>query len=282
MIYLHIGLPKTATSSLQEFLYEESDNCHINYLGVNQPRGQGKEHHFYTQLICFMNSQTPEELSKNLDVCRKTLTSLINGSQTPLFLSEEMLTVDNLGITWQMKIDRLSMLLSGIQYKIIVTTREPVSALHSFYTEIYHDVKLDYPSLSVFCESNNNAKIYDYNNLRSILNDSFDMSEVVFFPFEGLIKKNGIQNFLSAINVSHSPDSSLIETNTKKKTSNGSYTRKLFFREKIDKLDIAYSKKEKLYRIFGECEIPFSSKFIKKLSGDKLNHVEVLYKSELY
>lgn len=282
MIYLHIGLPKTATSSLQEFLYEESDNCHLNYLGVHQPRGQGKEHQFYTQLICFMNSQTPEELSNNLDVCRKTLISLINGSNTPLFLSEEMLTVDNLGITWQMKIDRLSMLLSGIQYKIIVTTREPVSALHSFYTEIYHDVKFDYPSLSAFCESNNNAKIYDYNNLRSVLNDSFDMSEVVFFPFEDLIKENGIYRLLTRLSIDYVAGKSLLETNTKKKTLNGSFTRKLFFREQIAKLNISYSRKETLYHIFGTREIPFSSKFIKKLEKAELDYVKQCYHSDLY
>lgn len=280
MIYIHIGLPKTATTSLQKLLYLNQSKLNINYLGVCQPRGESKEHILYESIMSCMNSQSSIALKENLSIVKKTIDDVLIDCEAPLFISEEMFTVDNLGITWQEKLSRLYAMVEGVEHKIIVTIREPVSSLHSFYTEIYHSVKDEFATLHDFCMRSNNAKVYNYNLLDDELNLLFSKRDIFYFRFEDLIRPGGVNDFFKRINMTlHCKIST---ENVKRKLSDGSYTRKEKFSELIDKVNINYRFKVGLLSLIGDYDVPLSARLIKKLSGNQYEQVVSIFSSSYY
>lgn len=283
MIYVHIGLPKTATTSLQKYLSNEKHSDKIKYIGVNQPRNSGKENDLYNSFIEYMNSQTFEALSKRRSHCEILIEQSFESTNKPLFLSEEMISVDNIGLTWQTKIERLSALLGRYPHKVVVTIREPISALHSFYIELYKSVKSKYPTLMDFCLYNNNAHIYNYSLLREELCLFFKSENIILYPFERLVQSNILTNFFKELSLDiDCSDSWLPLTNVKRKRSNGSFTQALTVDDWISNISISESTKNRIRGLIGSWKIPFTSRFIKQIDSLDRDEIEKIYKSEFY
>lgn len=177
-IYIHIGLPKTATTSLQTVLFPNLEKEKINYLGLFQPRSSDKNHiinSLYNSISTENNMAEVQwlmqnELDKGIDV----------------LVSEEMITVDN----WQEKIENLFKIVSKYNYQFIVTVREPVSAMFSYYVELYKNFKREADSFRELALNNGKMKIYHYKTFFECLLSYCDESEVSVVKFEDIIKND--------------------------------------------------------------------------------------------
>ncbi len=179
--YVHIGLPKTATTTLQADLFEPGDGIYWEYLGVLQPRHR-KQAAKYLDLMAVLSDNTKLS-SDSVRLLRTELSS--NYSDLPLLMSEECITTDG-GTSWQEKLSRLSVILNGFEVKLIVSVRRPREALYSLYAELYSSLASKYPNFDDYVNDSNQAKIYRYKELFDVLTSHFHADALIVIPFEEL------------------------------------------------------------------------------------------------
>lgn len=180
MIYIHIGLHKTATTSLQKTVFPYLGD--ILYVGRGRKGGNDQ---IYDELVdyCFRKTSNAEVKS----LIQKKLQNI----EGDLLISDEWFTSDYSGLfffegcSWQSKIERLSELVNDIECKVLVTLREPVEGLYSQYCEFLTvGLKKKYKSFEDYTKSND-AKVYDYVNLDSFLKKKFH--SVNYLSFEDIV-----------------------------------------------------------------------------------------------
>lgn len=207
---LHIGLPKTATTSLQRHYFPFIPDTVLTYIGTEQPRPR-RPHPSYSTIMNVIDSP-PDVLNHHLNIAQTSLAALLAGKA--VLFSEEMITVDG-HVPWQDKIRRLGMVFANHSCTILVTVREPVSGLFSLYVELFRSLETRFPTFADFSEGNQ-AAIYDYRFLTSILSDAFPATPVMFVPFEKLKTGDAFLRQISDILQTHSPISQLPQENNTK------------------------------------------------------------------
>ena len=175
-ITVHIGPPKTATTSLQFFL-QKLDSRNIEYTGVFQPRHKNKERNkIRNNLFSFLTSGKDQK--------KKKVKAFINEIECQnLILSEEMILH---GLNWRKKIRRLSSLLEDYSHVVKVCLRDPKDGIPSYYQEMYERLS---PSLRYDYEAFVNSSygdVYDYESVNCCLQEA-GFAEVEWFTFERLI-----------------------------------------------------------------------------------------------
>ena len=116
-IFIHIGLPKTATTTLQKQVFSNKSNNSLNYLGVYQPRSIKQNalyRHFYKAIYS----------GKELSRVQKMLQNELNKGKD-LLISEEMIVLSTFENRWRKNIENLYEVIKAFDYLIIVTVREP-------------------------------------------------------------------------------------------------------------------------------------------------------------
>lgn len=183
MIYLHIGLHKTATTSLQTTLFPYLKD--INYLGRGKDNGNEQ---LYEDISEYCFSKSDNELRKV--ALRQELLKIDEN----ILLSDEWFTSDYSGrflfegCTWQEKIRRLSELVQGLECKVLLSLRAPVEGLYSQYCEFLTvGIGKTYPNFKNYINSND-AKAYNYHELDRIINDQF--GNVTYLHFEHIMNGN--------------------------------------------------------------------------------------------
>lgn len=187
-LIIHLGLPKTATTSLQRHVFQNNDTLTWNYIGVRQPREENQPK-LYAQLVSAISA--PDVMFKEQkEDFLSSLEASIGESDIPLFLSDEMFCVDQ-SVTWQEKLRRLGEIFDGFEVSCLLTTRNPRAGLFSLYVELYYRLRYKYPNFDDFMESNQ-AMIFNYENLcRQVeLNFNGGLKELLFLPFEELCEKD--------------------------------------------------------------------------------------------
>lgn len=158
-LIIHLGPPKTATTSLQHF-FQEQNFSNIEYLGIKQPRGKSGDSFtskLYEKVIGVDTELNLSEL--------KQLTKEKN-----VILSEEMFLVQSSKISWKDKLRNLKDILNDFEVIIVIVAREPISAIKSYYQELYYSInKEDFPTINHFALSEY-CEIYDYKKLAEELN----------------------------------------------------------------------------------------------------------------
>lgn len=191
-VYCHIGLPKTATTSLQLDCFPYVDNKRYFYLGVRQPRGKYSNDPLYELILNAVYT------GEGLEQANAALKERIREENKSIILSEEMLTVSSANIAWQEKLARLMRVLEGTDFRILVSVREPVSAMFSFYVELYQRFRSEEKSFLDLALSANDFMIYRYESLVQCLVDFFGESNIYFQRFEDILNGNvdGVMRFL--------------------------------------------------------------------------------------
>lgn len=177
-LYLHVGPPKTATTALQYEL--QSGDRSYDYFGVSQPRGN-KELEDSEVLHNAVAGQ-----HQNLDQVDSVLVRINDAfvAGRNVVISEEMFLVDGI-VSHQTKLRRLSTILQGIPVVVAICLRNPADALPSLYQERYDRLPLRQRlSFGAFTRSNQ-AKIFDYQHLLSLLQINF--SDVITLSFDKLV-----------------------------------------------------------------------------------------------
>jgi len=189
-IIVHIGLPKTATTSLQQDLFPRLAHGSLLYLGVYQPRQAHQQNRLFQEFCEVVNGMG------NLARLRNEIASTIAEGRS-ILLSEEMFTVSRQGFSWRQKLTRLSELLRDFDYEILVTVREPAEALFSFYTEAFP--RFSFRGSFIDCAlEDDEMHIYHYGELTHTLLDRFGRTRVKIFRFEDIVSGD-IQGIVDAI-----------------------------------------------------------------------------------
>ena len=177
-VKIHIGLPKTATTSLQEHVFSNSSLSHY-YLGVRQPR-ETEQSLLYSKLMSLMVASTGDFKQKKNDFLM-----CLESEETDVFLiSEEMFCIDQ-AILWQDKIKRLALIFKDFEVECLVTTRNPAKGAFSLYVELYNSIKWKCSCFDDFLNSNQ-ALIFNYRELAREISKSFgiNLMKIQFVNFE--------------------------------------------------------------------------------------------------
>lgn len=261
-VYLHIGLPKTATTSLQDGVFNQL-GTHVNFIGVLQPRAI-RQTQLFRKITAALNDHEAEFNLRSSSLTEE-LGAFICTQNKPLMISEEMFTVDSDGLTWQQKLTRLGKIFKPFRVDILVTVREPIRATYSLYVELYQLIKKEHPTFSSFFWHSNQAKIYRYELLDNMLKESFPNSSVRYISFENIIQGvNVFDLFGSKLAISSDINFNLPLINTKKKSKRGTLSKKLTVQQWmiLKGIPISSSKAKRFIRPILGLNIPCSAALI--------------------
>ncbi|GAM63309.1 hypothetical protein JCM19232_1456 [Vibrio ishigakensis] len=189
MIYLHIGLHKTGTTSLQRSVFPKIKGK--DFIGrFNGPKEQSTE--LYTRLSLYIHSKCIDKKSEQ--ILHLELYNLeVEGKD--IILSDEWITSDyseffgvNGGV-WQVKLEKISRIVTGLQHRVLVSLRDPVEGFYSQYIEFKQvGIERKYSSFLEYVNKSNDRLAYEYNYLDILLKKYFN--KVYYFLFDELIDKD--------------------------------------------------------------------------------------------
>lgn len=216
MHILHIGLPKTATSTLQGHYFPCSTNYH--YIGVNQPRSRPNDP-LYKHITNAMGTLCENDRLHQI----QKATELLQETNKKILFSEEMVLVDG-HKSWIQKLEILNQIFGKFPHKILLTLRRPWDCAFSLYVELHSNPKQNYSDFYEFWEDSNQALIFRYKALIFAIRDIFCSSEIQIASFEKIIS-NPHQMFNEiGVHLSYFPDIRELNVNSKVKSQNGIYT----------------------------------------------------------
>lgn len=261
-IYIHIGLPKTATTSLQLYVFPEiARKYNYIYVGVDQPRGESsKKHPLYS---AFMTAIDDGEF--NAFHQQMPLISQCKG----IIISEEMLTASANGIGWDEKLENLSELLADYDYEILVSLRHPVEAVFSYYVERYDSLKTEFPVFNIDVVTHPYMKVFKYTSFLEFLEEHFDRKKIHYAAFDRIIKGE-LEQVCSFLGVDQFACVSMGQSNSKKQNTSHVYAQSKF--SKYDRVVIFFSK-----RLGGRYKPVFRA-FIKPILSPLLSWARPVYK----
>lgn len=172
-LILHIGLPKTATTSIQYQILDTPTNRSL-YLG----KFQSEQSAFHTLVSEYLNGKVDENSAHD------EIYHIVSKYEICIY-SNEMLTVDS-GITWQEKIKKLGILFKGIELQVLVTTRLPSSHAPSLFAELQS--LFGWASIDQFLE-HSQSDILNINAIDDLLKNSnlARQHSVKYIDFDDLI-----------------------------------------------------------------------------------------------
>ncbi len=179
-ILIHIGLPKTATTALQKNFYPLVADETLKYVGVFQLResqAATKLYHSFYNAVSYR---------KDIEYVRQQLSAEFR-SNVSVLISEEMFTVSQSTVSWRDKLENIKHIVNGMDYKILVTVREPVSALFSYYVELYPRFSNRWESFSECALHDEDMEIFHYRKLLTKMFEIFDGDRIHVVKFEEII-----------------------------------------------------------------------------------------------
>ena len=179
-LFVHIGLPKTATTTLQTVVFPTVAVDEIRYLGVFQPRKAITQNELYLQFCKTV------ETGADAQKLHLTMEDILS-TGTTLVLSEEMCCVSSKGAPWRTKLSRISQLVHGLDYSIILTVREPISAMFSYYTELHDRFDRTGEKFIDLARHAEVMQIFHYKKLTDALFSTFDSSRLFVLSFEDIV-----------------------------------------------------------------------------------------------
>ena len=231
-LYLHLGLHKTGTTTLQNQVFPLIED--LTYL----QRDLSDRNSLYFKILqyCVLKKENLGVLSG----IRESLALLLQ--QGDVLLSEEWFTSDYSpfnrfeGAPWQTRLARLSQIVDGCSVKIILTIRHPETALFSYYCEMCQLGALKrWPTFLDFVEQANDAKCYDVCVLTDFICQRFSVSAVDYVKFEVISESSGefLRDIFVFLNRENRSKITLNRSNVKQKTEGGVMIKELTFGEHI-------------------------------------------------
>lgn len=235
-LYIHIGLPKTATSSIQNFLF--SNTSFLNKHGYQYMNtGLNTDLQCHHDLIWSLGlhqgpSYVPDEIQKNKDRILKQLADENKQhSDKHLIISSELLTfLDDFK-----KLEPILTIFEDRDIRFIVNLRRQDTFLESLYQQVVKDGVGD-----TFQTWYSKAKsIADYNRLINSLLQITHQQNITIGIFNSAIPEfNPTKDFLSAINL-HDP-TIMVKNNLLNERLPANYTKIIRFSNRFN-LNINYA-----------------------------------------
>lgn len=141
-IILHLGLPKTATSSLQHNVFQKlHKESRINFLGkcldYDYKTGNVEIFNYSGKFI-----RDAAEGIISIEDARQQLTSSLSLNCINVFSDEGVMVAypGKKNLMLSEKFGNLAKVFEGYDVKVVVTLRDPVDYLYSLYVQIYPDI----------------------------------------------------------------------------------------------------------------------------------------------
>lgn len=274
-IYVHIGYPKTATTTLQEsILFPLSQQGKINYLGIlgfTKDDEIKKRYNLLRPLIRGLeagnNSSKPlssdrkineEQFDQaNFSVENLGKVSKFLNNKIPNVLSDEAILIPNVSLHgFKSTANRLRKIFPSSEVKIIVTLRSQSTLIPSFYAEkykyLYQDPDYNSPEKAFFHnkELKSGVELIDIFNFYEVAKtyaDVFGKDNISFLFYEKLLEDSNYyrNQFIELLDI----DFPNVETE----------------KQKPENYRIKSKTKTGEYQIMVERKFPFSSKRVKRL-----------------
>ncbi|MCX4193378.1 hypothetical protein [Methylophaga sp. OBS1] len=136
-LLLHLGLPKTATTTLQHHLFQRlHDEGKINFLGKVVAYDDNGKSYFKNYQGALIRKACEEKITRPVS---QELDELLLDDRLNVFSDEGIMisypNQDNLPLT--KKIENLKQILSQFDVTVVLTIRQPVDYLYSLYVQLY-------------------------------------------------------------------------------------------------------------------------------------------------
>lgn len=179
-LYLHIGPPKSGTTSLQ-YALERIQHPRFIYGGVYQPR-QRNQNSLANRLH---HALKEDDQGAGIEV-QEEISSLV-GAGKHVVISEEILLLTQGERTWPRKLTMLKKWFKDIPTTVIISLRDPAEGVPSLYQELFNGLSLRHKiSFRSFCESEK-AHCYDFSRVREQL-DQLGFHQVRYVSFDSVRK----------------------------------------------------------------------------------------------
>ncbi|MFQ3191363.1 MAG: hypothetical protein ACI936_002503 [Paraglaciecola sp.] len=279
-ILIHLGLPKTATTSLQHNVLQKlHEQGRINFLGKNldycDATGKVTVHNYTGKFI-----RDAAEKKISLGFAREKLIQYIDKDKLNVFSDEGLMVaypgLHNLPL--KQKIENLAELLEGYEVEIALTLRNPVDYFYSLYVQLYPDFYSQIKELNTIEKYTEKLVIENDNVLfESFFYDSYlpflkENFKVELSYFEDLIedKNTFYQVWADLLNLTFEEFKELFEqvhVNKKQKTGAGSkksFSLKFietYIRNKLKNSKFLYDS-AKMFYVFFKLEAVFNKRRI--------------------
>jgi hypothetical protein len=178
-LVIHVGLPKTATTTLQSDWFPLlEEQAGVRYLGVRQPR-TSEQDPVYVE--CMRAIHEPAALAQ----ARLLLEGVLRESRVVVW-SEEMLTAGNAAMSWPTKLERLGALVRGLDYLILCGIRDPVEASFSYFVEKHSKFVDQSMSFEKAAIEDDAMAVYRYGRLLEVLDSVFPAERTFFIGFHDI------------------------------------------------------------------------------------------------
>lgn len=230
-LIIHIGPPKTGSTSLQYFM-QGLKRTNIYYCGAFQPRKHNQDsiaHQLYR--YC----KDPKQQDNKVRQLRAAIAAKL-AKYDYVFISEEMFSLQTQKSTWQDKLIRLYKVVGHFAPHILFFIRDIKDVLPSYYQEIYRMLPKNLQNDFLLFEKSNYALAYNYKFLLQKI-ESYGYRNICHLHFSKLIKSEYCLSHILCDKTIQDNCKVLIEAKNRGKVKNG--TRVL---EKKHPLEMTFDK----------------------------------------
>lgn len=217
---MHLGLHKTATTSLQKYIFPNIPE--IKFLGRSTEQLL-TQHPSYIRLAEYCFSDIEDRHTEGL--IKEDLQKHLRRSS--VIISDEWFTADFdgfykfSGAHWQLKVLKLSRIIAQLNYEILITLRDPYEGSFSQYTEFNQvGIEKKYPSFYKYILESNDSLVYKYDSFSSHIESVFN--RVNYLRYEDVISNPELFSEIFSVKCKLN----MYNSNRKKKVTDGIYVKK--------------------------------------------------------
>lgn len=197
--YLHIGVHKTGTSTLQKNILNRLPSPEYIYLGVKFPRA-AQQNALYTRLMHAVCRAAGGEFDNEFDSIRLEIENLCRTAEKGVVLSDELFSTGGKAhfgglVPPQERLRRLSLILRDRPVSVLVTVRKQTDALFSLYVQKHRYLAKKSRDFDKFI-AESDLCAYDYHGYANKISENFQNSRVCFANFHEIASGSFLKSIM--------------------------------------------------------------------------------------
>lgn len=186
--FIHVGLHKTATTSIQRYVFQRYHGAHVNYLGVRHPRvGGGTPEYDSFMRLATCVSET--EFNAKLPDFQSKLREADSDIGLPLLISDENIYCAEIiagEIPVGERVNRIGRIFEDYELRVVATVRPQAEALFSLYVQMYPFLASPKPNFEEFLSHASLLECYLYDLLFDRFSALDCFGDMLFVDYQGL------------------------------------------------------------------------------------------------
>lgn len=136
-VIIHIGLPKTATTTLQGCLFSKLHKMKlVNFIGKKPATKEDKAYQLFTEVLSAIILDDNDKFNKNLNETIAKADELLKEGILNV-ISDEVLAMYFFNIDIVMKVKRIKTIFTNHQVTLLLSLRKQDELVYSLYVELY-------------------------------------------------------------------------------------------------------------------------------------------------